>query len=87
MTPEELAQELIRIRTELHTLKMQVSGLNAIQLLQKRVEEEHMSERKRVIEEVREWAKDYCWNNGDYSAVGAINEMLEYLTKLEAGAE
>jgi hypothetical protein len=66
---------------------MQVSGLNAIQLLQKRVEEEHMSERKRVIDEVREWAKDYCRNNGDYSAVGAINDILEFLTKLEAGAE
>jgi hypothetical protein len=45
-------------------------------------------ERKRVIEQVRKWAKDYCRNNGDYSAVGAINDLLEdCLDKLESGEE
>lgn len=42
------------------------------------------SERQRVIQELREWLRNETRNNGDYSAVGAYNEVSEKLREMEA---
>lgn len=84
-TDEELQAEVdkrVREREEIN-----LKAIHELQDYLKQANQRLQAERKRVIEEVRKWAKDYCRNNGDYSAVGAINDILEFLTKLEAGAK